>query len=320
LKAMVLAAGLGTRMRPLTERVAKPVLPVLNRPLLHWTLELLARHGVNEVVVNLHHLPQTIRSAVGNGKAFGLKIRYSHEREILGTAGGPRHVRRWLGQDPFLLVNGDVLCDLDLSRLVEWHVARGALATLALRRNPDPRRYAAVRTNAQGRVVCLPGARRRRAGRAWLFAGVQVVEPRLLERLPEGPRDSIRDLYAPLVDADEAILGLEMRGTWLDMGTPELYRCGQLAALARGFAGVGPQKALVDRRAKVSKGARVTRSVVGAHAVIERGAHVQGSVVLGGAHVGAGAHVRNAVLAWGAQVPPGDRVRGGVVTAAATPQ
>jgi mannose-1-phosphate guanylyltransferase len=314
---MILAAGLGTRMRPLTERVAKPALPVLNRPLIQWTLELLARHGVDEVVINLHHLPRTIRAAAGDGAAFRMKIRYSRERTILGTAGGPRRVRRWLGNDPFLLVNGDVLLDLDLTRLVNWHVAHGALATLALRPNPDPRRYPAVRTNAQGRVVCLPGAQRRRRGQAWLFAGVHVMEPGLLDRLPDGPSDSVRDLYAPLVDADEPIIGRRMRGTWLDMGTPELYRSGQLAALTHGFGGLGRRTTLVSRSARVHATAHVTRSVVGAQAVIERDAHVQGSVVWAGARIGVGARVRDAVVAAGAQVPAGGEVRGGVVMGAA---
>jgi NDP-sugar pyrophosphorylase family protein len=101
MKAMVLAAGLGTRLRPLTLLAAKPVLPVLNRPLLHWTLDRLAEAGVRAAVVNTHHLPGTVRRALGDGRAFGLRLRYSHERRILGTGGGPRAVRAWLGREPF---------------------------------------------------------------------------------------------------------------------------------------------------------------------------------------------------------------------------
>jgi NDP-sugar pyrophosphorylase family protein len=310
---MVLAAGLGTRMWPLTTRVAKPALPVLNRPLIHWTLDLLARHGIVDVVVNLHHLPQTIRCAVGDGARFGLKVRYSHERSILGTAGGPRHVRRWLGSEPLLLVNGDVLFDFDLSRLIAYHRAKRAIATLALRPNPDPRRYLPVRTNAQGRVVCLPGARRRRRGKASLFTGVHVLEPQLLERLGPGGRDSIRDLYAPLVDADEPILGLRMRGPWLDMGTPEAYRRGQLAALARGFGGLPRASVLVERNARVHRTTRLTRSVIAAESVIERGARVSGSILWQGSHVGAGAVVCDCILARGAEVPNGAHLRRRIV-------
>ena len=137
---MVLAAGLGTRMRPLTLLRAKPALPVMNRPLLHWTLDLLARNGVTEVMINLHHLPFTVMEAVGDGRVFGLRVTYSREPRILGTGGGPRKVRSFFGDDPFILVNGDMVFDFDLRGLVRRHEKTGARATLALRPNPDPRR------------------------------------------------------------------------------------------------------------------------------------------------------------------------------------
>jgi hypothetical protein len=128
---MVLAAGLGTRMRPLTLLRAKPALPVMNRPLIHWTLERLARHGIREVVVNLHHLPASVVRAVGDGSAFGLKVQYTRERTILGTGGGPRKARPLLGDGPVLIVNGDVLFDFDLGDLMRQHRRRKASATLA---------------------------------------------------------------------------------------------------------------------------------------------------------------------------------------------
>ena len=151
MKAMVLAAGLGLRMRPLTLLRAKPALPVLNRPLIHWTLELLRRHGVTDVVVNLHHLPGTVRRAVGDGSTLGLRVSYSYERRILGTAGGPRKVRRFFGDEPFLLVNGDVLFDFDLSDLVRRHAASGARATLALKAYRRVEAYGGV---VIGRASC----------------------------------------------------------------------------------------------------------------------------------------------------------------------
>ena len=128
MKAMVLAAGLGTRMRPLTLLRAKPALPVMNRPLIHWTLERLARHGVREVVINLHHLPGSVTRAVGDGSAFGLKVHFTRERTILGTGGGPRKARALLGEGPVLIVNGDVLFDFDLGALMRQHRRRKAAA------------------------------------------------------------------------------------------------------------------------------------------------------------------------------------------------
>ena len=146
MKAMVLAAGLGLRMRPLTQIKAKPVLPVLNRPLVHWTLDLLAHHGVTQVVINLHHLPRTVVQAVGSGREFGLQVTWSRERRILGTGGGPRRVRDFFGSEPFFLVNGDVVFDFDLTDLLAKHRAAGARATLALVANPEPRRYSSIVT------------------------------------------------------------------------------------------------------------------------------------------------------------------------------
>jgi len=309
-KAMVLAAGLGLRMRPLTLLRAKPALPVLNRPLIHWTLEGLARHGVTEVVINLHHRPETVRAAVGTGRAFGLRVRWAFEPRILGTGGGPRAVRRFLGDEPFLLVNGDVLFDFDLARLVARHRAAGARATLALRPNPDPATYGPVVTGPDGRIRSLAGRPRPARGRVSLFAGVHVLDPALLDRLPPGPSDSVRDLYVPLVAEGERLLGVRVRGAWYDLGRPSLYLAAQLRRLSRG-------RSLVAGSARVGAGARVIRSVVGAGARIGAGALVERSVVWDGARVGAGARVRGSIVAAGADVAAGDRARGVTVVPAA---
>lgn len=310
MKAMILAAGLGTRMRPLTELVAKPALPVLNRPLILWTLERLARHGIRDVAVNLHHLPESVRMAVDQGRHLGLRVTFSSEPTALGTGGGPRALRGFFDDGPLLLVNGDILFDFDLTRLVARHRASGALATLVLRRNPDPRRYASVVTRPDGRIVSLPGARRRRGGQAWLFTGVQILEPSLLERLPDGASDSVRDLYAPLVDSDGLVVGTSLGGRWLDLGTPELYRRGQLGLLSRqGRAGRG----LIDRAAMVSRSAEVRRSVIGPGARVAAGARVSGSILWAGAEVGEGAWVRDSIVATRGRVASGRRLRKAVV-------
>jgi len=308
---MVLAAGLGLRMRPLTLLRAKAALPVLNRPLLHWTLESLARHGVTDVVVNLHHLPWTVRSALGDGRGFGLRVQYSLERSLLGTAGGPRKVRALLGEEPVLLVNGDVLFDFDLGQLIARHRSSGARATLALKPNPDPRRYGPVVTGPGGWVRSLPNLPRRR-GTVSLFTGVHVLDPALLDRLPPGPSDSVRDLYAPLVAAGERIQGVRVRGAWYDLGSPRAYLDSQLALLASGFAGTG-RGPLVEAGARVSRGVRITRSVVGRGAVIGVGASVIRSVLWDGARIGAGARVRDTIVATGARVDAGQEVRDSVI-------
>jgi NDP-sugar pyrophosphorylase family protein len=304
---MVLAAGLGSRMRPLTLLRAKPVLPVLNRPLLQWTLERLARHGVTDVVVNLHHLPETVRTAVGDGSAFGLRVRYSFEEKILGRGGGPRLVRDFFGSEHFLLVNGDVVFDFDISRLVARHEAEGARATLALRPNPDRRTYGPVVTGPDGRIRSIAGRPRRALGSVSLFTGVQVLDPSLLDRLPEGVSD-ILDLYGPLVEEGETLLGMRVRGAWYDLGAPSLYLSAQLRLLARRGGG-----SLVHPLAHVGERARVTGSVVGARARVEADAVVERSVLWDDAVVEPGAHVRGSIVTSGGKVGPAEKATGVMV-------
>jgi len=294
-KAMVLAAGLGLRMRPLTLLRAKPALPVLNRPLLHWTLERLARHRVTDVIINLHHLPETVTAAVGDGRDFGLRVTWSRERTILGTGGGPRAVRDFFGDQPFLLVNGDMLFDFDLSRLLTRHRAAGVPATLALLPNPDPRTYGPVVTGPDGRIRSLAGRPRHARGTVSLFTGVHVLDPALLERLPQGASDSVRDLYAPLVAEGARLLGVRVRGAWYDLGRPSLYLSAQIRRLRGG-------RSLVHPSARVEAGARVFASVVGPGARVAAGAVVEGSVLWEGTEVEAGARVRGSILVTGAAV------------------
>jgi NDP-sugar pyrophosphorylase family protein len=311
MKAMVLAAGLGTRMRPLTLLRAKPALPVLNRPLLHWTLERLARAGVSEVMINLHHLPDSVTSVVGDGKEFGLRVSYSRERTILGTAGGPRKVRAFFGDEAFLLVNGDVLFDFDLRRLLTRHRQAGALATLALKPNPDPETYRPVVTGPDGWVRWLPGTRRRRRGTTSLFTGVHVMNPCLLDRLSVGPADSVRDVYAPALAEGGKILGVRVVGPWLDLGRPALYLSAQLREAVRRSR--REDRSVIDSEARIGRGVRLERAVVGPGAEVGDGASVVGSVLWGGAHVGAGAQVRRCVVTDEAVVAEGDRLSSRVV-------
>ncbi|HSC57663.1 MAG TPA: nucleotidyltransferase family protein, partial [Nitrospira sp.] len=157
MKAMILAAGLGTRLRPLTNTIPKPLLPIAGTPLIVWNLLLLKRHGFHDVIINLHHLGPMIEQALGNGSKYGMRIYYSHEPVILGTGGGIKQAEPNFSGEPVLILNGDTLFDLDLEALCAFHQRRQAAATLALRSDPDATRWGVVEINADGRVVRIVG-------------------------------------------------------------------------------------------------------------------------------------------------------------------
>ena len=262
--------------------------------------------------MNLHHLPETVTGVLGTGRRFGLRIRYSDEPVLLGTGGGPRAVRAFFGDEPALLVNGDVLFDIDLRRLLAAHRASGARATLALRRNPVPYAYSPVVTGRSGRILAIAGRPAPAPGPVTMFASVHVMDPALLDRLPPGPSDSVRDLYMPLLAEGAHLHGMRTRGAWYDFGRPSLYRDAQLLLLP----GRGRDRVMVDGKARVGATARLRRSVVGA-ARVAGGARVERSVLWDGAVVEAGARVSGAIVATGGVVRAGEKAEDVIVLPAA---
>ena len=226
MKAMVLAAGLGTRLRPLTDTLPKPLLPVAGRPLLEWNLLLLKRHGITEVIINLHHLGEQIVRALGDGARLGLRLAYSHEPTLQGTGGGIKQATPFLKDGPFLVLNGDTLSDCDLTALIAAHRVSGALATMAVRDDPEAATWGPVTLDAQGRILQINGspplAEPRAALPACMFAGIHVIEQAVLDAMPAG-LGSIIDVYDRLLRQGRPLHGYRMSGYWSDIGNPERY-------------------------------------------------------------------------------------------------
>jgi|SRR5579885_576734 len=225
MKAMVLAAGLGTRLRPLTDRLPKPLLPVAGRPLIVWTLLLLRRHGIREVVVNLHHLGHLIEKELGDGSALGLRLHYSREPVLLGTGGGLKKAEPFFEGEPVLVLNGDTLIEVDLGAVLRRHAERNALATMVLRADPDVERWGVVEVDGRGQVVRINGRGLAEPGptERLMFAGVHVLHPRLLRDLPAGRESSIIDAYVGAIRTGEPVASYRMEGYWSDIGTPGRY-------------------------------------------------------------------------------------------------
>lgn len=222
MKALVLAAGAGTRMRPLTDTCPKPMLPVAGRPLLEWTLHWLRRYGVSEAALNLHHLPEVVREGLGDGLRFGMRLHYSHEPELRGTAGAI-HGFPGFFDEPFVVVYGDLLLDVDLGDLIGFHRSCRALMTLALKRTATPQSQGMIETDRLGRVLRFEEKPARWDGGDTANAGVYICQPELARRVPPGVSDFGHEIIPALLRAGEPVFARPARGYLIDIGTPEAY-------------------------------------------------------------------------------------------------
>ena len=291
LRALVLAAGLGSRLGSLGSERPKPLVPVCDVPLIRYAVALLAGHGITEIAINLHHLGELIRAELGTGAELGVAITWSHEPEILGTGGGIVKLADFLtdgGGRDFFVVNGKLLVDADLHALRARHERTAATATMLVKEVPDAHEWGAIESDRDGRVQRIIGQGREPAtpiAHASMFTGVHVISPRLVERLPKtGASDSIRAGYLPALLDGERIEAVRLDGYFHEHSTPARYLEGNLNALygrARlrfcpaPFTGVDPA-AQVDPSATIVEPVRIARG-----AKIGAGAHIGPGVVVG---------------------------------------
>ena len=318
--AIVLAGGLGTRLRPLTEMRPKQMLPIVDRPMIEHVVAKLAAEGTDDVVLSLGYRPDAFGVAYPSGRCAGAGLRYATEPEPLGTAGALAFAARRAAADngmavdgdpfceTFWALNGDVLTDAPLSELLALHRARGAEATILTTPMADASRYGLVESDDSGRVsqfVEKPATGGAASG--WINAGVYVLEPSVLARIPPGrPVSMERETFAA-VAADGALYALRSDAYWIDAGTPASYLQANIDLIS------GRREVTLDAvssEAMVSPGADVTGSVVMEGAVVEAGACLRGSVVLPGGRIGAGAVVADSVVGYDAVVGPGARLAG----------
>ena len=296
MRAVVLVGGFGTRLRPLTTDVPKQMLPVVHVAMLERVIAGLARYGVDEAILSLGFRPDAFIEAYPDGTCAGVALHYAVEPEPLDTAGAIRFAARSAGiDDTFVVVNGDVLNDFDLRTLLALHRARGAEGTIHLTPVDDPSRYGVVPTDADGRVLgFIEKPPRDEAPTNWINAGTYVLEPSVLDRIPEGRKVSIERETFPAMVADGTLYALQDPCYWIDAGTPATYLEVQLDLLSgrRGTPEPG-----VHPTARVHADAVVECSVIGPDVVVDAGAVVRSSVVLAGAHVGAHARLDHAIVA-----------------------
>jgi mannose-1-phosphate guanylyltransferase len=290
----VLTAGFGTRLRPLTDVRAKPAIPVAGEPLIRRIIARLASHGVDDLVLNLHHRPETIAAVVGDGGDLGVRARYSWEQpRLLGSAGGPRLALPLIGAGTFFIINGDTLTDVDLSGLAAAHAETGALVTLALVPNREFLRYGGVQLDQEGRVVGFMPRGPSAAG-SFHYIGSQIVEAAVFESVSPGePARSIGGVYDALMSSRAgAVRGFACDAEFWDIGTiADYWRTSQ--AFTEKTGALGPP---VAPRARVDATARVTRSILWDDVEIGPDAVIEDCIVTDGVRVPAGVVHRQAIL------------------------
>lgn len=301
MKAMILAAGFGTRLFPLTIDRTKPAIPFLGKPLVGHVAEYIAQFGFRDFVVNLHHQPDSVIDALGDGSEYGVSIMYSREEpDILGTAGALDNARDLLGDEPFLIVNGKIITDIDISAAVETHRRSGALATMVLKSNIKRERFTVIETK-DGHVTGFGGFPKALTEDEirdpdaeiidpLMFTGIHILEPRVFDYIPKGVfSDIVADVYRPAFEKGDPIAAHVAVGDWYELSTIPRYLDISLALLKDGnvFSGNG---------CSISDEALVRDSIIWDNVNIEAGAELYRTIIADGVTIPAGEKFENAAI------------------------
>jgi NDP-sugar pyrophosphorylase family protein len=322
LRAYIMAAGLGTRLYPLTGLTSKPMVPILNRPVMEHLLNLLHRHGVFEAAANLHYHPDKIRRYFGDGSAFGVDLRYNLERELLGTAGGASAFREFLGGGTFIVVSGDGLTDIDLTAFVAAHRRNGGIASLAVQQVGDPSLYGVVVHDAGGRIT---GFQEKPAAGDALSdlcnCGIYAFEPAIFDYVPAGVFvDWAKDVFPALLAADVPFYRWRLESYWNDVGNIEQYRLSNFDALLGRVKLDVPGRQIqpgvwVGQGTQIDPGVRIEAPVlIGAGCLIESEAELIGPLIIGDGCVIERGAVLEGMINWeGVRTGRGSQLAGSIL-------
>ncbi len=321
-RAYLMAAGLGTRLYPLTGLTSKPMVPILNRPVMEHLLHLLRRHGVTEIAANLHYHPERIRSYFGDGAEFEVSLRYNLEERLFGTAGGADAFREFLSGSTFLVMSGDGLTDIDLTAFLAAHRASGGIATMAVKRVADPSLYGVVVHDDDRRVVGFQEKPPREEALSTLCnCGIYAFEPQIFDYIAPGAFvDWAKDVFPALLDEGRPFHCWELESYWNDVGNIEQYRLSNFDALLGRVALDVPGR-LLEPRVWVGQGTEIEPGVrlvppilLGAGCLIESGAELIGPLIIGDGCVVEHGAVLEGVIHWdGAKAGRDSRLAGSIL-------
>lgn len=316
MQALILAGGKGTRLRPLTVYTPKPVVPVMNRPFLLYQIDILAKAGITDVVLSLSYQPDKIEDLLGDGSDYGVRLTYVTEPSPMGTGGAYRFAADYLTETSVVL-NGDILTDLEIGRLIEFHRTNASSATLALKRVEDPSAYGLVETDEKGKILRFlekPSADDARKHKVnTINAGIYVLEPSVLDLIPPNEARSFEyDVFPSILERNLPFFGFTMEDSyWRDLGNPKSYLEAHRDFFDRRIHGFSIDRsavfdiattASVDKLSVIGPGcvikpgARIVRSAIGPGVHVDEKAVIEDSVVWGHARISAAAEIRNSLI------------------------
>lgn len=320
MKAMILAAGVGSRLDPLTRQMPKPMVPIANRPVIEHIVEKLKKHGFTEIMVNLHYLGDVIRESLGDGTRLGVQIHYAQEDQLWGDAGSVGRAAEFFRDDTFLVIGGDDISDIDLSAVLEFHKTKKALSTIALCLVDDPSEYGIVLLDDDGRITRFLEKPKGEVFSKTANTGVYFFEPSVFELIPEGVKFGFgNDVFPRILERGQPFYGFVTEAYWRDVGNIGVYRRTNFDALAgRVSLKLGgtrtPEGALVG--ANVQMGENVTlgeNTIVGDNSVIESNVTLRETIVWPNATVKAGTHLERCIVGAGVSVQSDAAVFDGVI-------
>jgi NDP-sugar pyrophosphorylase family protein len=324
MKALILAAGFGTRLKPLTNELPKPLFPVLNRPILEHTLHFLSSQGIKEIAINLHHRPEKIIDYFGDGKDFGVSLHYSKEEKILGTAGGIKKLQSFFQNETFLVINSDVFADINLNDVLKFHKEKKSKLTLVVRQDANVEKYKSIQRVEEGRIVHFLGKGIKNSDPVTqvMFTGIQVMEPDIFSRIPEDKfYGTTEDVFPGMIQDELPVYGFLHDGYWIDMGTRETYIQAQADALdgklsLKTPSSRNPEGPLVVPPVHIGKNCEISQDAqVGPYAVLgdgcrlRSGAVVEYSILWTGATVGNDSSVQNSIVGEGVAIDSENNVK-----------
>lgn len=308
---MILAAGFGTRLKPLTNDLPKPLFPVINIPILEHTLHFLRSYGIRKIAINLHHKPEKIINYFGDGKNFEVDLHYSQEEKILGTAGGIKKLQDFFKGDSFWVINSDVLADVDLDNVLKFHKEKKSKLTLVVRQVFNTDKYKSIQRADGGRIVNFLGHSIMNSKQATqvMFTGIQIMEPDIFSRIPENKFcGTTEDIFPEMIKDGLPVYGYLHQGYWIDIGTRETYIKAQADALdgkliLKTPSSKNPKEHLVVQPVHIGKNCEISQdALVGPHAVLGNNCHlhpgsvVKNSILWPGATIGNGCTVQNSII------------------------